>query len=301
MITHELYSMSPTVNFVARSAADTGTTWGPRIIPDCQLFYVISGEAVLELGTERYSILPGECVFYGANSPHQLSTVKLTDYVSLHFSWNESSPLPVHPAHGIRVASPTEQTFNPTSYGLVLPEGKLLHVPHHVRIPVIETTLLEMVVEYQQQHLTYPYLLRSLLMKMIVLIVRQLRSPSHSQHGPKIQNALRAMRDYPARNWSVSKLAQLCGYHSSYFTRLFREEVGQNPKHFLISERIRQAKQALLNGERMDCIAERLGYISIHYFSRNFKKETGVTPSEFKQQGTVNYTERDEADRNPMI
>ncbi|WP_051620581.1 helix-turn-helix transcriptional regulator [Paenibacillus sp. UNC451MF] len=299
MIIHELYSMSPTVNFVTRSKGDTGAAWGPRLIPDCQLFYVISGEALLELGPNRYRVLPGECVFYGANSPHRLSAVKLTDYISLHFSWNGTSLLPVHPAHGIRAATPSELALNPASYGLVLPEGKVLTLPHHACIPGIETTLLEMVVEYQYQQLAHPYLLRSLLMKMIALLVRQLRSPSHSQHGLKIQNALRAMRDHPAKNWSVSELAQLCGYHSSYFTRLFHDEVGQNPKSYLISERIRQAKQALLNGERIDCIAERLGYMSIHYFSRNFKKETGVTPSEFKQQGIVNYPQMEVTGLNP--
>jgi AraC-like DNA-binding protein len=60
--------------------------------------------------------------------------------------------------------------------------------------------------------------------------------------------------------------------------------MGQKPKQFLISERIKLAKQALLRGEPIESLAERLGYASIHYFSNNFKKVTGLSPSEYRQQ-----------------
>ena len=82
----------------------------------------------------------------------------------------------------------------------------------------------------------------------------------------------------------MAELAALCGYHAIYFSSLFRKCTGDNPKQYLISQRIRKAKFHLLSGEKMEAIAERLGYASVHYFSRNFKEETGLTPTELKQQ-----------------
>jgi YesN/AraC family two-component response regulator len=49
-------------------------------------------------------------------------------------------------------------------------------------------------------------------------------------------------------------------------------------------QRTRKAKCYLPSGEKIELIAARLGYASIHYFSRNFKEYTGLTPTEFKQQ-----------------
>ncbi|WP_376774375.1 helix-turn-helix domain-containing protein [Paenibacillus eucommiae] len=52
---------------------------------------------------------------------------------------------------------------------------------------------------------------------------------------------------------------------------------------YLILERIRKAKLYLLEADSVEKVAERLGYTSIHYFSRNFKEVTGFTPTRFKQ------------------
>lgn len=289
MIDQQLYELTPTVNFVSRSFTEAGTVWGPRLIPDCQFFYVVTGEAALQLGPDMYSVRPGAMVFFGADSPHRLSTIKPTDYVSLHFSWHHSSPESMHPAYGIQSVSNSDLSLKAQSYRLSVPGQKEIAIPHHLYVPNIEPLLMRMVAEYSREHPAGSYLLRSLMMEFLTLVLRSLMNLKDSRTPDKINNALHAMREQPEKNWSVAELAALCSYHSSYFTRLFRDQVGQNPKSYLVSERIRQAKQALLNGEKLESIAERLGYISIHYFSRNFKKETGLTPSEFRQQGNSRY------------
>lgn len=279
-----LPELTPTVNYANRSRAAKGTRWGPRQIPDCQWFYVISGEAALQLGPDTYSIAPGECVFYGAGSPHLLTIERPTDYYSLHFSWQAPTPEPVHPAYRIE-SLPVRALSQPADrFVLDLPGYAEIAVPHRFSLPGMEPLMDQIVREYEQEQLGFSFRLRALLMELITLAVRHWTARGAAASGGKIGPALRAMRERPDRNWSVTELAALCGYHPSYFTQLFYKEAGSKPKQFLVAERVKQAKQRLLRGESMQTIAERLGYSSVHYFSSNFKKETGLTPSEFRQE-----------------
>jgi AraC-like DNA-binding protein len=82
----------------------------------------------------------------------------------------------------------------------------------------------------------------------------------------------------------MQQLAQIGGYHPSYFGVLFKEAVGYPPKHFLILERIRFAKTLLQELDAIETVADRLGYSSVHYFSRHFKEVTGISPSEYKKR-----------------
>lgn len=68
----------------------------------------------------------------------------------------------------------------------------------------------------------------------------------------------------------------------SRLQKLFHEKCGQGIIEYFSHMKIDAAKQ-LIRDEQMNFtqVAENLGYSSIHYFSRQFKKLTGMTPSEY--------------------
>lgn len=68
----------------------------------------------------------------------------------------------------------------------------------------------------------------------------------------------------------------------SRLQKLFHEQCGKGIIEYFSHMKIDAAKQ-LIRDEQMNFtqIAENLGYSSIHYFSRQFKKLTGMTPSEY--------------------
>lgn len=68
----------------------------------------------------------------------------------------------------------------------------------------------------------------------------------------------------------------------SRLQKLFREKCGQGIIEYYSFLKIEAAKQ-MIRDEQMNFtqISEALGYSSIHYFSRQFKKLTGMTPSEY--------------------
>ncbi|MBD2868772.1 helix-turn-helix domain-containing protein [Paenibacillus arenilitoris] len=279
-----LFDCSPAVNFASRDAAGPNVQWGPRFIPDWQFFHVVSGEAVLQSGRSRCRISPGECVMLGPGSAHLLATTKETEYYSVHFAFRSDSPVPVHPAYLIREASSAQLAAEPERFRIAIPGAADLELPSRFSIVLAEPLFTRIVKEYAGAHAAYPFALRALIMELLTLVVRTaLRSQAEEPAG-RIGPALDAIRQQPGRKWTVRELAGLCGYHPGHFSVVFNREVGQNPKHYLIAERTRQAKQALLRGEAIEAIADALGYASIHYFSNNFKKETGLSPSEFRQR-----------------
>lgn len=281
-----IYEIQPTVNFIGHNEAAAGTTWGPRKIPDYQIFYVVSGEAEVYYGQERYVLGPGNCTFYGPQVPHKLVVLKTVVYLSLHFHWQISSPVPEHPAYRIQPCSEDVLwQHTPAGYFLDFPDQEPLPIPPVFSMPVIEPTLMRMVNEYLNEQPGFAIVLRALLTELIASIVRErLAARPHSGEQTKIDPALRAISKQPENNWTIPELAALCGYHVIYFSSLFKKCTGVSPKQYLISERIRKAKYYLLSGEKIEMIAAKLGYASIYYFSRNFKEETGLTPTEFKQQ-----------------
>ena len=74
------------------------------------------------------------------------------------------------------------------------------------------------------------------------------------------------------------------GFNATYFSTLFKKETGQNFMDYLTELRISKAKE-LLCGEELSVqdVAEQVGYRDLKYFSRLFKKLTGVSPSDYKK------------------
>jgi AraC-like DNA-binding protein len=282
-----ILTLTPTINFAHHDRADAHVSWGPRTIPDWQFFYVIEGEAELLYNQKRQRIKAGECVLFGPDSPNHLSTVTEALFYSVHFQWSHPSPVPVHPAYRIQESSVEDLSCQAApAYHMDIPAYGSVAIPPWFYVPGLEQVFLRIVKEYQLEQPGYAFVLRALLMELIAILMRHVLDQSLTRKASKIESALQTMRIHPEQQWTVEQLANLCGYHPIHFTKLFKEEMGRTPKHYLISERMKRAKQMLLGGLAPGDIAEQLNYTSIHYFSYQFKKETGLSPSEFRQQGS---------------
>lgn len=77
------------------------------------------------------------------------------------------------------------------------------------------------------------------------------------------------------------------GYAVDHVRRLFHAEMHMTPNEYLTVRRINYARQLMDQNEilhlQLADIALMCGYYDAHYFSRTFKKITGITPSEYLQ------------------
>ena len=82
---------------------------------------------------------------------------------------------------------------------------------------------------------------------------------------------------------NLTVLAEKFNVESSYFSRMFRQEMGENLIFYLTRRRIEKA-QSLMAGSEVNLteIAYQVGYNDYSYFNRVFKKHTGMSPREYR-------------------
>jgi AraC family transcriptional regulator len=101
--------------------------------------------------------------------------------------------------------------------------------------------------------------------------------------------ALRRVVDYLhsdiAANPSLRTLSELVGLSPAHFCRSFSAATGYAPHRYLIRLRVQTACDQLRHTERpVGHIANGVGYDDPSYFARIFKRHTGLTPVEFRNQ-----------------
>ncbi len=102
----------------------------------------------------------------------------------------------------------------------------------------------------------------------------------------KAMDAERFIRaNYGDPELSLSTVCDALAISKSYFSPLFKEHTGKTFVEYLTELRMERAKE-LLAGEdlRGYQIADRVGYRDAHYFSLTFRKQTGVSPTEYREQ-----------------
>lgn len=96
------------------------------------------------------------------------------------------------------------------------------------------------------------------------------------------------VEEYLIKNYNKSitndVLSKKFGFVPSYISRLFRQQKGLSPGEFLTKYRIELAKDILRdsNDIMIKEVADMVGFKDSYYFSKTFKKETGVWPSKFQ-------------------
>jgi len=87
-----------------------------------------------------------------------------------------------------------------------------------------------------------------------------------------------------AGNVTLTELASACGLSVTYFSRAFRQTTGIPPHKWLMSERIRQAKNLLLNMEMPAAeIAVACGFTDQSHFTRVFSQLEGKSPARWRR------------------
>ncbi|GGG98333.1 helix-turn-helix domain-containing protein [Pedobacter zeae] len=84
---------------------------------------------------------------------------------------------------------------------------------------------------------------------------------------------------------SVTALATRVNQHPDYFSRLFKTFTGERPVTYILGKRIERAQYLLATSQlSYSEIATRTGFDNLSYFSKSFKKITGMSPGAYKKQ-----------------
>lgn len=166
---------------------------------------------------------------------------------------------------------------------------------HAAGDPVITETLLHLRAELERRLPGYRPRAHALCAGLLLLfaragvaasgeISRGASSPSGESgyHVGKIKRYLRTRVPLPTR---LADVAGFVGLSEEHIARLFKSATGITVQEYVRRLRIAHAKSLLAaTDSNLSEIARQTGFASLTVFSRNFARETGMTPSEFRRQ-----------------
>jgi AraC family transcriptional regulator len=101
---------------------------------------------------------------------------------------------------------------------------------------------------------------------------------------PAVRRVLDLMHDDFAADLSLDELARLSGLSKYHLIRLFREQMGSTPSHYLSEVRLERAVWLLNQTQRdVTSIAFEVGFGSLSAFERAFKRKYGVSANEYRK------------------
>jgi AraC-like DNA-binding protein len=120
----------------------------------------------------------------------------------------------------------------------------------------------------------------------ILARIRSLAASFHEESREQhvnIETARRLLLERAEETLDLSRLARELGMSYTLFRTRFKRETGLSPRQYQIDIRIGRARELLRHTDiGVQELADQLGFSSIFYFSRLFKKKTGLSPLDWR-------------------
>lgn len=92
------------------------------------------------------------------------------------------------------------------------------------------------------------------------------------------------IQEHIYENISLSDVARHFYLNPDYVSRLFKQHVHASVGHYISAQKTSSAQSLLREGYTVSEVQEKLGYSSYSYFFKSFQKNTGISPSQYRNQ-----------------
>ena len=118
--------------------------------------------------------------------------------------------------------------------------------------------------------------------------LRELSSTSVMVQGKRTSKLIRDVQDMIANKMNEPLNVQTIAYYfhisPNYLSAIFRSETGMRLTEYITNIKMREAARLLRSTDmHVSKITETIGYDNANYFARSFKKQYGVTPTEYRR------------------
>ena len=150
-----------------------------------------------------------------------------------------------------------------------------------------------MLKEYTEKRKDYPEVLRSFLNVMLIQFHRLHEMAESKEEGVSLklsanQLSLRfqnLISQKVSENLSVGQYAEILGVSQGYLNEQLKKQTGKSAGVLIREAQMAEIKRLLVNTElNVAEIAERMNYQDAAYFCRAFKRETGLSPSQYRSE-----------------
>lgn len=118
---------------------------------------------------------------------------------------------------------------------------------------------------------------------LLLSFADELTKAGRDKYREEVRRLIVHMKMNYADNLSLNDAAGIINMSPSYLSSLFKRETGKSFIEYLTEIRLEKAAELLSKTDLPSyLIAEKVGYENINYFGRAFKKEKGVSPSQYR-------------------
>lgn len=142
---------------------------------------------------------------------------------------------------------------------------------------------------------TAPLKIQSLLLKLWALICDNIEPCTPKTFPNPDFSLLREMLGYIQNNYmkkiSLKNLSQSASVSEGKCCKLFSKYIGMTPNCYLLNYRLQKGRELLVNSSAsVTEIALATGFCGGSYFTQIFRKQYGVTPTEYRKKSQVKYS-----------
>lgn len=244
---------------------------------------IVVKEGCLYLGEEdgRWEVRAGEalillpqCYHYSVKPVEVATTFYWVHFQSVN-KWAQTEE-----ASMMFLTESHQQCFNPKSY--------TMKVPKYMKLAFPQQTYQLLNQMNNTQHLLEPkaYWQRQQSFEALLYLLDERQYQENSTQLIKLAERVELyLRNHYKEAVTNESLSRLFNYHYNYITRAMKHAFHYSPHDYIVKLRIDEAKLMLLHSfAPIKEIALEIGFENVPYFTNCFKKQTGMTPTQFRKQ-----------------
>lgn len=246
-----------------------------------ELTYVLQGSATHVFGSETSILSQGDYFIVDFGVRHKYTQIGQIPFVVVNCLF-----LPRLIDETLRKCRRFEEIAN--SYLIKFDYKNLLEHPtqfiFHDTDGHIGELIQKLKSEYEQKEMGHREMMRSQLIEILIDTLRRVRRPKpETVESDMIQQILNEIQSNYMEKLSLEKFAATYCYSLAYVSKRFKEETGKTFREYLQAVRIWESCRLLANTQKkISDICGLVGYSDLKFFNQIFKRQTGMSPRQFK-------------------
>lgn len=273
--------LSPYLRFVRYLTLVSNSPYTPCIPLDSRLFYVSEGNGEIDVSGKIYQMSPGSCLYIPRGAGYQLKAPSLRiTYLAVNFDFSQKSSHITVPIPPVSPENYSDDMLIPDiPYSIMPPFEKPLFIEN---IRETENTLIRIMHEFSERAEYFDTAAGNLLSYVLILLARKKNSQKNSYSLNTAEKIVNYINDNYGIKITNQSIADIFGFNSHYVSDMIKKFTGMSLHKYLLHVRMIKAISYMeSNTYTLSEIAVRCGFGDIYYFSRYFKKEMGISPSEY--------------------